>query len=292
MRDVRCVWPIAAELGEGPCWSVSDSALWFADIKGRQVHRFDPATGGKRSWPAPDQVSFVLPEAGGSFVTGLPGRVARFIPATGAFETLAALEGEPSGNRLNDACIDTAGRLWFGSMDDRCVAPTGVLYCWDGGAAPIICDDGFTISNGPADSPDGRTLYHTDSALRTIYRYELAADGAISGRQPFIEVEEGAGLPDGSIVDAEGCLWVALYGGAAVRRYSPLGELLETVAIPCANVTKLVLGGAELKTAFVTTAWQDLSAVERGEQPLAGGLFAFETDVPGLSRSPMDLARG
>jgi D-xylonolactonase len=287
MREVRCVWPVAAELGEGPVWSASDDTLWFVDIKGRRIHRFDPATAEKRSWPAPDQVSFILPETGESFVTGLPGRVARFIPGTGAFETLLALGGEPPGNRLNDACIDAAGRLWFGSMDDGCVNPSGALYCWDGGTPPVISEDGFIIPNGPAHSPDGLTFYHTDSARRTIHRYDVAADGVTSGKQLLVEVEEGAGLPDGSAVDADGCLWVALYGGSSVRRYSPQGALLETVAIPCANVTKLVLGGDGLKTAFVTTAWQDLSPDERVEQPLAGGLFAFETDVPGLPQQSM-----
>jgi D-xylonolactonase len=282
MREVRCVWPLAAELGEGPVWSTSDQALWFVDIKGRQVLRFDPLTSSGRNWPAPDQISFVLPESSGGFIAGLPGRLAHFMPATGAFEPIVAVEPDWPCNRLNDACIDPAGRLWFGTMDDQETALTGALYCWHGMGAPISHDQGFVISNGLAHSPDGRFLYHTDTVRRMIYRFDAAVDGSISNKQAFIEIEEGAGFPDGTAVDIEGCLWVALWHGWAVRRYSPQGELLETISIPCANVTKLAFGGDDLKTAFITTAQAGLSHEELGAQNLAGSIFAFESEVPGL----------
>lgn len=282
MREVHCVWPVAAELGEGPMWSVSEQALWFVDIKGQQVLRYDSATRNGRSWPAPDQVSFVLPEAGGGFVAGLPGKIAHFEPATGMFKTIATLDAERKRNRLNDACIDAAGLLWFGSMDDDEAEPSGALYCWDGACTLLAHDKDFIISNGPAHSPDGRILYHTDTVRRTIYRFDVNDDGSISGKQALIEIEAEAGWPDGTAVDSEGCLWIALWDGWAVRRYSSLGVLLETVPIPCAKVTKLALGGADLRTAFVTTARRGLSAVDLGAQPLAGGLFSFEVDVPGL----------
>ena len=291
MRVVRCVWPVGATLGEGPVWSASDAALWFVDIKGQLVHRFDPVTEARRSWPAPDQVSFILPLDDGGMVAGLPGRLARFEPATGDFAPLLELEAEPHGNRLNDACVDGAGRLWFGSMHDAEADLSGLLYCWDGAAAPVACDNGFAISNGPAHSPDGRTLYHTDTLAGTIYRFDVAADGAISDKRPFIQIEHGVGYPDGSTVDEQGCIWVALFGGWAVRRYSPRGELLETVAIPCANVTKLVLGGAGLTTAFVTTARIGLRPGELDSQALAGGIFAFEVDVPGLPARAMGISK-
>ena len=280
MRDVRCVWPVGTILGEGPVWSEADAALWFVDIKGRQIHRFDSVTEDTQSWPAPDQVSFILPSRHGWHVAGLPGRLARFDPATGAFETLAVLETEPSGNRLNDACIDGVGRLWFGSMDDRESNPSGLLYRWDGTAIPLVQDSGFVISNGPAHSPDGKTFYHTDTVRRTISRYDVGADGSVSGKRPLIEIEDGAGYPDGTAVDQEGCLWIALFGGSTVRRYSPEGVVLEIVPLPCRNVTKLMFGGDRLMTAFVTTA---RSGSEEGADPsLDGGLFAFAVDVPGV----------
>ena len=290
MSNLRCVWPLAAKLGEGPAWSVPEAALWFVDIKSRKIHRFDPSTGEKRSWDAPDQVTFVLPRTDGAHIVGLPGKLARFDSVTGNFETLRTLEPSYPRNRTNDACIDAAGQLWFGTMDDGCTEAHGALYSWNGAGAPVLHDDGYVISNGPAFSPDGRTLYHTDTVRRTIYRFDVAPDGSVSGKRNFVEIEDGAGAPDGSVVDAEGCVWVALYGGWGVRRYSPRGELLQTVTFPCANVTKMAFGGPDLKTAFATTAAQELTAGELAKQPLAGGLFAFDVDVPGIAQRAMTSA--
>lgn len=282
MREISCLWNLEAQLGEGPCWSVADQALWFVDIKGRQIHRWDPVKAQPRSWPAPQPVSFVLPRASGGFVVGLPGQVASFNPGTGDYAPLATLDAEAPGNRTNDACVDARGRLWLGTMDDGESEPRGTLYAWDGTAAPQARDKGYVIPNGPCFSPDGRVFYHTDTPQRTIYRFDVEADGALTGKRPWVQIEEGAGWPDGSIIDSAGCLWVGLYAGWGLRRYSPQGELLEKVALPCANVTKMALGGADLKTAFVTTARQGLSLDDLKAQPLAGGLFSFEADVPGL----------
>jgi xylono-1,5-lactonase len=286
MSQVRCVWPLGAQLGEGPIWLAGDSVLWFVDIKGRLIHRFDPATAGSESWPAPDQVSFVLPRTDGTFVVGLPGKLACFEPGAGSFSTLVTLEADRPRNRLNDACVDSHGRVWFGSMDDDETEPQGVLYSWDGTAPPISRDAGFVISNGPAFSPDGSALYHTDTVNRTIYRFDVTPDGAISGKRKLIEIEPDAGWPDGTAIDAEGCLWIALYGGWAVRRYSPAGELLRKIAIPCARPTKLAFGDPDLRTAFVTTARAGLSSDELAQQPLAGGLFAFDPEISGIPHSP------
>lgn len=263
-------------------WSAADHSLWFVDIKGRRILRFHPDTGERRHWPAPHQISFLLPEAGGSFVAGFPGSLARFRPETGLFEPLITLDNERRRNRLNDACVDGVGRLWFGSMDDSEIDASGALYSWHGVGVPAVHDQDFVISNGPAHSPDGKTLYHTDTIRRTIYRFDVAEDGSTSGKWPFIEIGEGDGWPDGTTIDSEGCLWVALWEGWAVRRYSPRGELLETVPLPCAKVTKLALGGTDLRTAFVTTARRGLSPIELEQQRLAGGLFTFQTKVPGL----------
>jgi len=288
-REVSCVWPVAAALGEGAVWSAADQALWFVDIKGQQILRYDPTTQVGRQWQAPDLVSFVLPEAGGGFVVGMPRQIAHFAPTTGVFTPIEILEGERDRNRLNDACVDASGRLWFGSMDDDEAERSGVLYCWHGAGRPVALDQDFVISNGPAHSPDGRTLYHTDTVRRTIYRFHVHDDASLSDKQVFIEIEAGAGWPDGTCVDSEGCLWVALWEGWSVRRYSPQGKLLEIVSIPCAKVTKLALGGADLKTAFVTTASIGLSADELAAQPLAGGLFTFNVGVSGLRSRPLEI---
>jgi D-xylonolactonase len=289
MVEAVCVWDVGCELGEGPVWALADAAVWFVDIKGRRILRHDPATGEGRVWPAPDQPGFLAPLPGGDFLVGLKTGLHRFDPAGGGFTLVSVVEPDVPGNRLNDGGVDPRGRLWFGSMDDGETLTTGRLYRLDA-SGPVAVDAGIAITNGPCVSPDGRTLYHTDTVRRTIHAFDLAEDGAVSGKRAFVRIEDGAGNPDGSTIDAEGCVWVALWGGWGVRRYSPAGELLTTVRLPCANITKIAFGGADLRTAYATSAWKGLSAAERAAQPQAGGLFAFPVEVPGLP--PVELTRG
>jgi len=277
----ECVLQSACELGEGPVWREADRSVWFVDIKGLRIHRYEPSSGAARSWKAPAQPGFIAPVAGGGWIAGLKTGLHRFDPATGGFELLAAVEDAGLDNRLNDGFADASGRLWFGSMHDGETALSGALYRFDDRGLKRM-DDGYCITNGPTLSPDGRTFYHTDTLKKVIYAFDLAADGALSNKRVFVAVEDGAGYPDGSIVDAEGCLWTALFAGWGVRRYSPKGELLTSVRFPCANITKIALGGPDLKTAYATTAWKGLSAAEREAQPLAGALFRFAVDTPGL----------
>ncbi len=276
----ECVWPVEAELGEGPLWSAAEPALWFVDIKKKQVHRFDPASGACRSFAAPAPPGFLAPLGDGTFIAGLKTGLHSFDPRDGSFVLRHAVEPGRSGNRLNDGTVDADGHLWFGSMDDGEEELTGRLYRL-GADGPLAMDDGYCITNGPAFSPDGRTLYHTDTLKKLIYAFDVA-DGALSNKRVFAGIEDGAGYPDGPVCDAEGCLWTGLFAGWGVRRYAPDGRLLATVRFPCANITKIAFGGEDLRTVYATTAWKGLSAEERARQPLAGGLFRFESDVPGL----------
>jgi D-xylonolactonase len=283
----ECVWPLTAMLGEGPVWH--DAALWFTDIKSRKIHRFDP-DGAPQSWDAPSEVGFIAPFSNGHFLAGAKTGLYDFDPATGSFTLIRTVEPERLGNRLNDGAVDARGRLWFGSMDDGEVAATGRLYCLDGSALRTM-DDGYVITNGPAFSFDGRTLYHTDTLQKRIYAFAVADDGALSGKRIFVQIEEGAGYPDGPVVDQEGCLWTGLFGGWGVRRYSPQGELLQCVRFPVANVTKIAFGGAERKTVYATTARKGLDAASLAAQPLAGGLFRFAVDVPGQPQGVLRAAQ-
>ena len=278
--EPECVWPLAAELGEGPVWSAAEGALWFVDIKQAALHRYVPGTGEGDHWTAPAPPGFLFPHAGGGFVVGMKSGLCRFDPQTGAFSPPTPVEPERPGNRLNDGAVDPVGRLWFGSMDDAEAQATGSLYRLDA-AGPKAVDDGYVITNGPAFSPDGRRLYHTDTLQRIIYAFDLASDGAVTDRRVFARIEPGAGYPDGLTVDADGHVWTGLFGGWGVRRYSPSGALTQTVRFPCANVTKLAFGGDDLRTAYATTAWKGLNAEQRSRQPLAGGLFTFRVDTPG-----------
>lgn len=269
------------ELGEGPVWRAGDRSVWFVDIKGPRIHRFEPGSGAARSWPAPDQVGFIVPREDGRWICGLKRGLHLFDPQTGRFELMALVQDEAPGARLNDGFVDPAGRLWFGSMDDDEKALTGALYRLDGRGVRRM-DDGYSITNGPTTSPDGRILYHTDTLQKVIYAFDVSPDGELSNKRVFAQIEDGAGHPDGPATDADGCVWTALFGGWGVRRYAPDGRLLAFVRFPVANVTKLTFGGEDLRTAYATSAWKGLSAAERVAQPLAGSLFAFRVDTPGL----------
>ncbi len=272
----ECIWPVAASLGEGPVWW--NGALWFTDIKQQAIHCFEPA-GETRSWRAPSPVGFLAPRRSGHFIAGAKTGLYDFDPASGGFSLIRAVEPEAPGNRLNDGAVDARGRLWFGSMDDDESAATGKLYRLDAGGLAVM-DTGYVITNGPAFSPDGATLYHTDTLEKVIYAFD--AGETLTNKRVFVRIEEGAGYPDGCVVDAQGCLWTGLFAGWAVRRYSPQGALLQTVKFPVANVTKIAFGGDALTSVYATTAAKGLTPAELAAQPLAGGLFRFESDVPGL----------
>jgi len=273
-----CVWPLGCELGEGPLWW--ESALWFTDIKRKTVHRFDPETGNGDSWQAPSEVGFLAPLDAHRFIAGAKTGLYEFAPATGDFTLIRQVEPDRPFNRLNDGAVDPQGRLWFGSMDDGESQPSGQLYRFHRGSlAPM--DSGYVITNGPAISPDGRTLYHTDTLQKRIYAFDLGVDGSLANKRLFVTIEEGAGYPDGPVVDSEGCLWTGLFGGWAARRYAPSGQLLESVSFPTANITKLAFAGPDLTTVYATTASKGLDAAALAAQPLAGGLFQFQAQVPG-----------
>ena len=281
----RCVWPLSAELGEGPVWSAGEEALYFVDIKGQNIHRWSSPTE-HETWRMPEPVGFVQPLLDGGWVAGLKSGLHRFEPERfqkGTLPLLLAPEWDKPTNRLNDAFTDSQGRLWFGSMDDAEVEPSGKLYCVDKFGKAVAKDEGYVITNGPCTSPDGRTFYHTDTLAKTIYAFDVEAGQVLANKRALIRIENG--YPDGTTVDAEGCLWIALFAGGRVERYSKRGELLQSVQFPCSNVTKIAFGGADLCTAYATTAWKGMSEQKRTEQPLAGGLFSFQVDTPGLPQS-------
>nr|WP_173576105.1 SMP-30/gluconolactonase/LRE family protein [Acetobacter fallax] len=275
-----CVWDLRAELGEGPVWSGGAKVLWFVDILGRRVHRYDPASGAARSWAAPSRPCFLVPLQDGRLLCGMEDGLHRFDPASGTFGSVLAVERDLPGNRLNDGHVDPAGRLWFGTMDDSEENPTGSLYSIGPGHELTRHHGGYTVSNGPAVSPDGRILYHCDSALGTIFVFDVAVDGALSGRRVFAKVEDGA--PDGLAMDSAGTLWSGVWGGGRIERFRPDGSRLAPIAVPARNVTKVAFGGPDGRTVFVTTARKGLSQEALAAEPRTGGLFCLRTETPGL----------
>jgi D-xylonolactonase len=285
---VRVAWPLAARLGEGPMWRADQGALWFVDILARRLHRFDPATGDAATVDLTCRPSFVVPARGGGMVVGMELALWHVDDAGAPLRMLAEVGGARDC-RTNDATVDPRGRLWFGTMDLGERAATGQVHVYDG-ATVRAAGGRCPITNGPAISPDGGTLYHVDTLAGTIAAFDIRERDTLAHGRLFAAIDAADGTPDGVTVDAEGCVWVGLWGGWAMRRYAPDGTLLAVVPIPCANVTKLAFGGADLRTAFVTTARAGLSEDALQRQPLAGALFAFDAPAPGLPLPSVVLA--
>lgn len=278
----ECVWEVAALLGEGPVWDTRDACLWFVDIKRGHLHRYDPATSARSTEDLGGSPGFVLPATPEGLVIGNRDTLVLRTPA--GLSNIATV-AMPTHNRLNDATVDPAGRIWFGSMDDEETLPTGRVHVLDRGLV-VEAGGAAVITNGPAISADGRWLYHVDSVERTIWRFDIADRRELRDGERFAILQPEEGAPDGVILDAEDHLWVGLWGGWAARRYAPDGRIVAEVAFPCANVTKIALGGPGLRTAYATTARIGLDAAALADQPLAGGLFAFAVDVPGRALPP------
>ena len=281
MSDIRTVWEGRATLAEGPVWDAARSVLWFVDIKQRKVHRLDPHGGRSASWDAPAQVGWVLPATDGALIAGLQTGLHRFDPESGAFDLLAQVEAHLPGNRLNDATTAADGSIWFGSMDDGESARSGQFYRWDGRAVTPLAIAPVCITNGPALSPAQTTLYHVDTVGGIIHASSVGPNGAVGATRVFATIDPADGHPDGCVTDSAGNVWVGLWGGERARLYAPDGGILREVRLPAANITKIALGGAGLKTAFATSARAGLDEAALAAQPLAGSVFAFDVDVPG-----------
>lgn len=284
----ECLWPVGAELGEGALWHAPSRSVYFVDIKGRQVHRCAEDGSQRTSWNAPSQPGFVVPAAGGGFVCGLEDGLYRFSEISGAFSPLRKVEEDQELNRFNDGHVDAQGCLWFGSMDNGESRPSGSLYRCDGKGEVVNVDSGYIITNGPAISPDGKTLYHTDTLAKQVFAFDLLPGGAVARKRLFVAIQ-GGGHPDGMAVDAGGHVWIAVFGGARIERYSPDGKMVDIVRFPCSNITKLAFGGGDLRTVYVTTAWKGLTPEQRAKEPLAGGLFVFRSETPGLAQHEFSI---
>ncbi|MEU0451680.1 SMP-30/gluconolactonase/LRE family protein [Streptomyces sp. NPDC006129] len=261
-----------AELGEGPTWDAVAGRLLWIDILGSRVHTYDPVTGRRTIRRTEQHVGAVKPRAGGGLVLNLRDGVGLLDP-DGTFRWL---HHEPvPGRRANDAAIAPDGALWAGTMRYDEAPGGGTLSRVTGeGTVEVVLDD-VAVSNGTGWSPDGRLMYYIDSPTRRVDVFDYA-DGRISGRRTLAVIEEDAGFPDGLTVDAEGCVWVALWQGSAVRRYTPGGELDRVIELPVPLVTACAFGGPDLTDLYVTTARTGLT-----EPPaLAGSLFV----VPGAGK--------
>ena len=269
-------------LGEAPVWLAAEARLLWIDISGRRIEWLDPETRHVDVLDVGDKIGSAAPSAGGGLVAVLPHEFVHIDPASGRRTVLAPVETDLPGNQMNDGKCDSHGRFWAGSWTLD-YTPGATLYRLNADRSVDRMLEPVTCSNGLGWSPDDRLMYYIDSSTYRVDVFDFdAASGDIGGRRPLVEIPEAAGMPDGLTVDADGCVWVALWGGSALHRYDPSGRLDMVVELPTANVTCCTFGGADLRDLYITTAREDLDEAALGAQPEAGSLFVCRPGPAGV----------
>jgi sugar lactone lactonase YvrE len=276
-------------LGEGLRWDARRDELLGVDILAGRVFRARVTdTGGLtlvRDYRVPGTVGSITPVHGDEGWVLAAGREFVYLSPDGSLRTLAQVA--PAGTQMNDGACDPQGRFWAGTRADDFRAGAGALYRFDGhGHVELVLSD-LTISNGLGWSPDGATMYLADSGPRVIHEFRFDAEaGTISNGRVLVSIAEDVGAPDGLTVDADGDLWVAIYGGGRVQRYSPDGELREALLLPATQSTSCAFAGPGLSRLYVTTATEGWSDAERRREPSAGLVYRFDTEATGRSALP------
>lgn len=279
-------------LGESPMWHPQEQVLYWCDIPARRLHRLDPVSGESRRWEFSVEPACCAPALGGGLVLGMRDGLWLFDPATSRRSRLAPAPYEQATERFNDGKADPQGRMWVGTIYEPREPAKAALYRWGAHQGLDRVAGDVTVSNGLAWSPDGATMYWSDTKAHAIYALDFVAqDGSLSRRRSFASfpkrlpdqpLESYGGRPDGAAVDSQGCYWVAMFEGRRLLRLSSAGEVLAEVRLPVQCPTMPCFGGADLKTLYITTASQGRPDAERRDQPLAGCVLALPVDVAGL----------
>jgi L-arabinonolactonase len=287
LSDLRC------PLGEGILRDDALGVLWWTDIQESLLWRHDPATGQERQWPLPQRLgSFVLTDEPGVLMLGLAKHVARFDTRTHTITLLADVEPTNPTTRVNDGRADRAGNYVFGTMHEGGPEPTGSFYRFTPlGVLQRLALPNIAIANSIAFSPDGATMYWCDTHSRRIHACDYDGQtGEVANIRVFADLRDAdsgtahKGSPDGSTVDADGCLWNAEWGGNRLTRYAPDGRVLAHVPVPASQPTCPAFGGARFDTLHLATAREGLSAQRLAEDVNAGAVF--QLTVPNVRGLP------
>lgn len=271
------------DLGEGPFWDDATNTLVFVDCNHGHIHRFDPSRNGISTIEVGRTIGVAIPRVSGGFVASSVDGLLSVDRDSNDVALLLPIEKELPNNRMNDGKCDSRGRLWSGTFSVRFERNAGTLYRIDPDLSLTPAVAGIRVSNGIAWSPDERLVYFNDTLSRgtDVFEYDIEA-GLLSNRRRFVDIDRESGLPDGLAVDAEGGVWVALFNGGQVRRYSPDGKWIGLVSLPVERVTSCNFGGPDLKDLYITTA--DFSLHDDGmpHEPEAGFIFRCRPGVEGL----------
>ena len=289
--EVRVAVAAAALLGESPVWHPREQVLYYVDIPGHKLQRFDPNTGDLRHWEFDTDVASFAPRIDGTLLLAMRDGLWYFDPSSGARKCIAKPAYDPATERFNDGKADPQGRFWVGTIYEPRDPPRASFSCFAHGKLTRKIE-GVTVGNGLAWSPNGRTMHWSDTKAHTIYAADFDPHtGSLSRqrvfanfppKQPGQSLDTYGGRPDGAAMDVEGCYWVAMFEGQRIVRLSPAGKVLREVLLPVRCPTMPCFGGPDLKTLYITTAREGRPQAELIEQPCAGCVFAFEVDVPGL----------
>lgn len=285
MADWKIIAQTRDRLGESPMWHPGEQALYWVDWYGPALRRKAWGQDPIESWTIPGETvlgSFVF-ASGGRLLLAVDSGLALFDPATGGLTPFA----DPNGGRpaigYNDSKLDRQGRLWAGTFDAPETEPRGILYCVTPDGTWSVGDSGFAVCNGPAFSPDGGTMYFSDSMGRRVLAYDVSPTSRVlANRRLFASFGAEDGVPDGLTVDAEGGVWCAQYGAGRVTRFAPDGRVLGVWDLPCPIVTAPAFGGPDMTTLFVSTGWSPGVLSADQEQGPGGAVFALETGIRGL----------
>jgi L-arabinonolactonase len=269
-------------LGESPIWSVKEQALYWVDLKAGIIHRWHPATNDQQSFTLGFSIGCLGLRRKGGLVMGTKHGFMFWDAQKGAAPIVDPIADQPA-MRFNDGKVDPRGRFYAGTMHNTDTKlQSGDLYRLDADSSCHVVDSGLRCPNGIGWSLDRKTMYFTDSPLRTIYAFDYdIATGRIENRRPFITVAENDGTPDGMTVDSQGFIWSCHWGGWKITRYDPAGNVERVVAMPVERPTSCAFGGKNLDELYITSAALNITPAERAKQPFAGDVFRLLPGVKG-----------